>query len=582
MKSSPKRVGFVLLAVLLASSALIAEDIPLTNWTIPPYHASGAQGGLTTMTDITTGAGLVAVAPCRLVDTRQPGFPAGYGTPALAAGSPRNFALSSDPLCPGFPGSLIAAYSLNITATNTQGPGFILIYPQGGSQPPVSTLNYVGGQTVANAAIVPAGAGGGVTVIAGVSGTDLIIDINGYFPVLYNNGNGFLVAGNAGGTGILIGINAANTNNSAGLTGVVGPGFSNSVCCGPGGVIGKGAFNGVAGVAQNRATVGVLVTTAGGTFAEGQLGVAGGLNQAFGVNGITFANANADDSAAVLGNASATTGRVYGGRFFTASFNSGAAGVIGFSADGAFAGINQGGYAGVIGIASSGEGVKGITSNVVSGEGVAGFATDGAGNVLTDAFLAFTSTTAIQALGNISKTGSVSFAEPHPTDATKMVKYVSLEGNEAGTYFRGRGKFQNGIATIEVPDDFRIVTQPDGLSIQVTPIGDMASVAVALISLDRIVVRGSRNVEFFYTVNGIRRGYGDFKPIIEVDKTFIPKSPDARMPTVWDGEIRDRLIANGTYKADGTVNVETAQRLGWDRVWAERERARPAPQPPSE
>ena len=46
---------------------------------------------------------------------------------------------------------------------------------------PVSTVNYVAGQTIANAAIVPAGTGGGVTVIAGVSGTDLIIDINGYF-----------------------------------------------------------------------------------------------------------------------------------------------------------------------------------------------------------------------------------------------------------------------------------------------------------------------------------------------------------------------------------------------------------------
>jgi hypothetical protein len=347
-------------------------------------------------------------------------------------------------------------------------------------------------------------------------------------------------------------------------------------------VIGKGAFNGVAGVAQNRATVGVLVTAAGGSIAEGQLGVAGAsATQAYGVNGFALSNANADDTAGVLGNAFATSNRVYGGRFFSASTNSGAAGVIGFSADAAFAGIGQGGYAGVIGIASAGEGVKGIASNG-AGEGVAGFMTDGAGALQTDAFLGFTSTTAVSAFGNISKSGTVSFAEPHPKDATKMLKYIALEGNEAGTYFRGRAKFQNGIATIDVPEDFRMVTQADGLSIQVTPIGDMASVAVAQIGLDRIVVKGSRSVEFFYTVNGIRRGYGDFTSIVETDKTYIPKSADARMPTVWDGEIRNRLIANGTYKPDGTVNMETAQRLGWDRVWAERERSRPAPQPPSE
>jgi hypothetical protein len=580
MKSSPKRVGFVLLAVLLASSAVIAQDIPLTNWTVPPYRSSSA-GGITTMADVTPGVPFVGVAPCRLVDTRQGGFPATYGTPALVAGVPRSFDLNSDPLCTGIPGS-VQAYSLNITATNTQGPGFILIFPQGGSQPPVSTLNYVGGQTVANAAIVPASASGGVTVIAGVSGTDLIIDINGYFPVLFNNNNGMILLGNAGGSGLIIGVNAANTNNSAGVTGFVGPSFTDNVCCGPVGVIGKGVFNGIAGVAQNRATVGVLVTPAGGTFAEGQLGVAGAsATQAYGVNGFTFSNANADDSAGVLGNASATSGRVYGGRFFSQSTNSGAGGVIGFSADAAFAGITQGGYAGVIGIASAGEGVKGISSNG-AGEGTCGFMTDGAGTLLTDACLGFTSTTAVSAFGNITKTGSVTFMEPHPTDATKMVKYASLEGNEAGTYFRGRAKFQNGIATIDVPEDFRIVTQPDGLSIQVTPIGDMASVAVAQIGLDRIVVKGSRNVEFFYTVNGIRRGYGDFTPIVEADKTFIPKSPNAQMPQVWNGEIRNRLIANGTYKSDGTVNTETAQRLGWDRVWAEREKSRPAPQPPSE
>ena len=34
---------------------------------------------------------------------------------------------------------------------------------------------------MANAAVVPAGTGGGVTVVAGVSGTDVIIDINGYY-----------------------------------------------------------------------------------------------------------------------------------------------------------------------------------------------------------------------------------------------------------------------------------------------------------------------------------------------------------------------------------------------------------------
>jgi hypothetical protein len=111
---------------------------------------------------------------------------------------------------------------LNITVTNTQGPGFILIYPQGGAQPSVSTLNYVAGQTIANAAVVPLGTGGGVTVIAGVSGTDLILDTNGYYaPAGVGTFNTFLGlgAGNFTMTGDLntaFGFDALSSNTMGG------------------------------------------------------------------------------------------------------------------------------------------------------------------------------------------------------------------------------------------------------------------------------------------------------------------------------------------------------------------------------
>jgi hypothetical protein len=45
-------------------------------------------------------------------------------------------------------------------------------------------------------------------------------------------------------------------------------------------------------------------------------------------------------------------------------------------------------------------------------------------------------------------------------------------------------------------------------------------------------------------------------------------------------EARRRLIANGTFNADGTVNMETAERLGWAKAWRERgaaARARSSP-----
>lgn len=172
------------------------------SWSPPaqPDSVKELEGGLRTegvRALSTSPMPFVGITPCRLVDTRQAGFPAGFGAPSLAGDVPRNFDLNSDPRCPEIAGNA-QAYSLNVTVTNTLGLGFILIFPQGSPQPLVSTLNYVAGQTVANAAVVPAGDGGGVTVIAGLSGTDLILDINGYYaPAGLGTSNTFL-GSNAG------------------------------------------------------------------------------------------------------------------------------------------------------------------------------------------------------------------------------------------------------------------------------------------------------------------------------------------------------------------------------------------------
>jgi hypothetical protein len=178
--------------------------------------------------------------------------------------------------------------------------------------------------------------------------------------------------------------------------------------------------------------------------------------------------------------------------------------------------------------------------------------------------------------GDIGATGVKHFVEPHPTDPSLVIKYTSLEGPEAGTYFRGKGRFSGGIATIEVPEDFRLVTAEEGLSIQVTPIGQMATVAVQRIDLERIVVQGSRNVEFFYLVNGVRRTFRDLKPI-QRGAEFRPAKAGAKMPAYLSEEQKRSLIRNGTYREDGAVNMETARRLGWDRIWAARERPRSDP-----
>ena len=52
---------------------------------------------------------------------------------------------------------------------------------------------------------------------------------------------------------------------------------------------------------------------------------------------------------------------------------------------------------------------------------------------------------------------------------------------------------------------------------------------------------------------------------------FMPRSADARIPAYLTEGQKALLVSNGTYNADGTVNMETAERLGWTKIWADRE-----------
>jgi sugar lactone lactonase YvrE len=116
------------------------------------------------------------LTPCRLVDTR--GDPGPLGAPALSGGQlARRFpVLTSTCQVP----STAQAYSLNYTVIPKEPLGFLTTFPTGQIQPGVSTLNAPTGSVTANAAIVPAGDNGDVSVFV-TNDTELIIDINGYF-----------------------------------------------------------------------------------------------------------------------------------------------------------------------------------------------------------------------------------------------------------------------------------------------------------------------------------------------------------------------------------------------------------------
>jgi hypothetical protein len=123
-----------------------------------------------------SGLNFYTATPCRLVDTRTAAGP--LGGPSVSAGTTRTFPLSSGACgVPGYPTA--QAYSLNMTVVPPAPLGYLTVWPAGGTQPYVSTLNAYNGQVAANAAIVPSN-NGSISVFVNAT-TDVIVDTNGFF-----------------------------------------------------------------------------------------------------------------------------------------------------------------------------------------------------------------------------------------------------------------------------------------------------------------------------------------------------------------------------------------------------------------
>jgi collagen triple helix repeat protein len=247
-------------------------------------------GGLLTLFLVTTEAGaqdavaealtavptppiaFVAIAPCRLADTRATsGFGGAFGPPSMVGQAFRFFPVASN--C-GIPATA-QAVSANMAVTNTTGIGFISVWPGGDPQPnpQVASLNFSPGQTIANAVLAPMG-NGGINVFARV-GLDLVIDVNGYFDTG--------AAGPTGPTG------PQGPNGQVGLTGPQGP----TGATGPQGLNGATGPQGLAGPTGPQGLAGPTGPQgpAGPTGPQGPAGPTGpqGLAGATGPQGLTGA-----------------------------------------------------------------------------------------------------------------------------------------------------------------------------------------------------------------------------------------------------------------------------------------------------
>lgn len=119
--------------------------------------------------------------------------------------------------------------------------------------------------------------------------------------------------------------------------------------------------------------------------------------------------------------------------------------------------------------------------------------------------------------GNVDASGYKRFVHPHPTDPTKEIGYVSLEGPEVGTYLRGTAQLTNGEVIISLPEHFSLVTSEDSLTVQLTPRGEWLQLYIAKASTKQLIVREAqgKSGRFDYLIQGIRKGYENYEVVQE-------------------------------------------------------------------
>ncbi len=149
-------------SVLLAAAALVVLAVPSMAQGPFKYHA---------------------VTPCRVLDTRSC---AGNGNAYQCGTGPsfgvKNYAIEGK--C-GVPQGA-TALTLNATVVTPTGDGYLTMWPFNATEPLVSTLNYVAGDSaIANGAIVP------LATIANVGDNDLSVRIAAH--AVNPNGSAYLI-----------------------------------------------------------------------------------------------------------------------------------------------------------------------------------------------------------------------------------------------------------------------------------------------------------------------------------------------------------------------------------------------------
>ncbi len=138
------------------------------------------QNGPTTLNWTFTAAPLPGgrfnpLTPARILDTRTG---TGGVTGSVGPAATVNVQVSGQG---GVPATGAVAVVMNVTVTSPSTASFLTLFPTGSPKPLASTLNFAGGKTIPNLAVVGLGTDGKVAVFNNAGSTHVVIDVAGWY-----------------------------------------------------------------------------------------------------------------------------------------------------------------------------------------------------------------------------------------------------------------------------------------------------------------------------------------------------------------------------------------------------------------
>jgi hypothetical protein len=146
--------------------------VPAANGELRPAVAPLSGGSPTETPD--PSAGYAALPPARIMDTRT-----NFGATG-PVGPNKTVSLQVEG-AGGVPASGVTAVVLNVTVTGASTAGYVTVYPDGGTRPTTSNLNFSAGETVPNLVVAPVGSDGKVDFYNAVGNVQIIADVSGYY-----------------------------------------------------------------------------------------------------------------------------------------------------------------------------------------------------------------------------------------------------------------------------------------------------------------------------------------------------------------------------------------------------------------